>query len=169
MDTPELIAAANRLARPCKLLKRNGPADRFAGVWGGPSVVASPRGPFRHWLSIDCRFIPEEFGLPSGVLSFFSNEDDCKSGVAAYDASAKLGTDIGSPLFAHKCHSLPPPDAMPFEEYGRYLPFWQSNCPLYTNEAAAVLGGWHFPWPDGDWEELREKPLLLWTIDESEP
>ncbi len=58
---------------------------------------------------------------------------------------------------------------MPFEAYDKYLPVWQSNCPLYTNEAAAVLGGWHFPWPDGDWEELQNKPLLVWTIDDSEP
>jgi hypothetical protein len=72
-------------------------------------------------------------------------------------------------LFAQAAQSFPPPDAMPIEDHQKYLPVWQSNCPLYTGEAAAVLGGWHFPWPDGDWEELREAPLLLCTLDESEP
>ena len=33
----------------------------------------------------------------------------------------------------------------------------------------AVLGGWHFPWPDGDWGELVERPLLAWTFEDSEP
>jgi len=169
MDTSELLAAAQRLARPCALLKRSGPADRLAGVWGGPPIVAGPSGPFRHWLSVDCRFIPEGIGLWSGVLSVFSNQDDCESGVVAINSAAKLPPGAAVPLFAYTAQSLPPPDAMPFEEYDRYLPLWQSNCPLYTNEAVAVLGGWHFPWPDGDWEELREKPLLLWTIEESEP
>lgn len=169
MDTTELLAAAQRLARPCVLLKHSGPADRLAGVWGGPSVVACPSGPFRHWLSIDCRFLPALIGVSSGVISVFSNQDDCKTGVVEYDPSAKLPASASLPLFAHEGQSLPPPDAMPSEEYERYLPSWQSNCPLYTNEAAAVLGGWHFPWPDDDWVELQEKSLLLWTIEESEP
>lgn len=41
--------------------------------------------------------------------------------------------------------------------------------PLYSDQAAAVLGGWHFPWPDGDWEELVDKELVLWTLREAEP
>ena len=169
MDTSEVVAAAQRLARPCVLLKRTGPADRFAAVWGGPSVLASPDGPLRHWLSVDCRFFPAGLGPTSGVISVFTNEDDCVSGIVAFDPSAKLVGTAARRLFAHEGQSLPPPDALPFEDYDKYLPVWHSKCALYTNEAAAVLGGWHFPWPDGDWEELREKPLVLWTIDESEP
>jgi hypothetical protein len=33
----------------------------------------------------------------------------------------------------------------------------------------AVLGGWHVPWPDGDWLELVEHPLVVLTLAESEP
>jgi hypothetical protein len=43
------------------------------------------------------------------------------------------------------------------------------NADARWREAAAVLGGWHFPWPDGDWEERCGESLLAWTIEESEP
>jgi hypothetical protein len=41
--------------------------------------------------------------------------------------------------------------------------------PFYSGSAHAVLGGWHVPWPDGDWDELAERPLLVWTLEDSEP
>lgn len=169
MEDAELITVARRLARPCTLLKRTGPAESFAAIWGGIPVVSGPSGPYRHWISVDCRFIPKGLARASGVLSIFTNEKDCVSGVVAFDESAQLSPSATSSLFAHPGESLPPPDALPLEVYDQYLPVWQSNCPIYTNEAVAVVGGWHFPWPDGDWEKLREKSLLLWTIDESEP
>ena len=168
-EDKKLIGTARQLARPCVLLKHTGSADRFAAVWGGPSIVSGPDEPFRHWLSIDCRFLPDGLGPSKGVLSVFANEDDCVSGVVTFDPSAKLIASKTSCLFAHDAQSLPPPDALPPDVYNQYLPIWQSNCPLYTDEAVAVLGGWHFPWPDGDWEELQETPLVLWTIAESEP
>ena len=93
----------------------------------------------------------------------------CVSGAATYDPSAVLPAAAERPLFAHSARTLPPPDALPGGDDDGYVRKWQSNCPLYTGEAAAVLGGWHFPWPDGDWEELRDQPLLVWTLDESEP
>ena len=101
------------------------------------------------------------------------------------------------PLFAEPARSLPPIDAVfrfgseavhtwlrelgwqpdwgynsnfkdgaPVEDYER---LYQSECPLYSGGAFAVLGGWHFPWPDGDWEELLSRPLLVWTLADSEP
>lgn len=169
MDAPELLALAKWLARPCVLLKRAGSPDRLAGVWGGQAIVPGPSGPYRHWLSVDARFLPAGLGPGAGVLSVFTNEDDCASGVVAFDPSAKLIPPRANALFAHAGESLPPPDALPPEVYDKYLGLWQSSCPLYTNEAAAVVGGWHFPWPDGDWEDLREIPFVLWTIEDSEP
>jgi hypothetical protein len=169
MEDSALVALAERLARPCVLLKHTGNEDQFAGIWGGPAIVSGPGEPFRHWLSVDCRFVPDGLGPANGVLSVFANEEDCASGVVTFDAAASLVGSTGKRLFAHAGLSYPPPDAMPFEDSDQYIRVWQSNCPLYTEEAAAVLGGWHFPWPDGDWEELRNAPLLLWTIDESEP
>ena len=52
------------------------------------------------------------------------------------------------------------------QEYERK---WQQNFPLYTQDAHAVLGGWHFPWPDDDWHDLLKCELVLWTLAESEP
>jgi hypothetical protein len=108
-------------------------------------------------------------GPPTGVLSIYANEEDYVSGIAAFDPAAKIEGSSGSPLYSHRSVSLPPPDARPDGATDVYIRLWQSNCPLYTGEASAVLGGWHFPWPDGDWQELRLQSLLVWTLDESEP
>lgn len=141
----------------------------LAGVWGGAGVVPAPAGPFRHWLSIDCRFLPAGLGPPGGVLSVYTNEQDCVSGYVGHDPAASLAVGEGHPLYAQPRSSLPPPEALSAEDDATYIHLWQSNCPLYASEATAVLGGWHFPWPDGDWEELREHRLLVWTIEDSEP
>jgi hypothetical protein len=50
-----------------------------------------------------------------------------------------------------------------------YLEEWQNQLPLYSGGAYAVLGGWHFPWPDGDWDKLLNQTLVVWTFEESEP
>jgi hypothetical protein len=159
---------AERLARPCVLLVVTGNGKPLAGVWRGPGVVPVPKGLYCHWLSIDCAFLPAGFKPTVGVLSIYTNEEDCVSGLVAHDPSARL-VDTGVPLYAQPYRSLPPPDALPSLDTEEYMRLWQKNCPLYTEQAMAVLGGWHFPWPDDDWEQLREKPLLVWTIAESEP
>lgn len=58
---------------------------------------------------------------------------------------------------------------MPELETTEYIEAWQNNCPLYTEGTTAVIGGWHFPWPEGDWDELCQQTLVLWTIENSEP
>ncbi len=50
-----------------------------------------------------------------------------------------------------------------------YLRVWMDNCPLYHHGIYAMLGGWHYPWPDGDWEELLPKKLVAWTFEGAEP
>ncbi len=169
MAKSKLAATADRLARPCVLLRWSGPADALAGVWGGRGTVPPPDGSFRHWISVDCRFLPAGLGPSCGVLSVYTDEDDGESGFAGHDPAASLSVGDGAALYAHPARSLPPPDALSAGGDKAYVRLWQADCPLYTGEAVAVLGGWHFPWPDGDWEELREQPLLLWTIEESEP
>lgn len=166
------IAQAHALARASVLLKRDG--DRFAAWWGGPGVVTAPDANHRHWLSIDCRFLPEGIGPDSGVLSVYTDEEDGESGFAVHDPQARLpradSSADGEPLYAHPSRSLPPPDA--FEDGhddDAYLAHWQDHCPMYADDIVAVLGGWHFPWPDGDWEQNRERSLLAWTLGESEP
>jgi len=50
-----------------------------------------------------------------------------------------------------------------------YINVWQKQLPLYTRSAHAVLGGWHMPWPDGDWYDLLAQTLVAWTFEEAEP
>ena len=169
MNIADLIAQEQQLARPCALLKRAGSADQLAGVWAGDGVVSVNGGPYRHWLSIDCRFLPPDLGPREGVLSIYTNEDDCESGVTAFGADARIPHLSAQPIYAHPSISFPPPDALAGGDDERYLRYWQTVCPMYTGDAVAVLGGWHFPWPDGDWEELRNHSLIAWTLDESEP
>jgi hypothetical protein len=198
MTGSELIAEAERLARPCVLLRDKGTPDRLAAVWGGPGLVAAPEGSFRHWLTFDCRFLPDGVGPPTGCLSVYTDEEQGESGAAVLDREGQLIAKRGNTkLYAREARSLPPLDAVfrfgspavhqwlrswgwePDWGYNsnfkdpepalQYERLYQSECPLYAGGAYAVLGGWHFPWPDGDWEVLLERPLLIWTFAGSEP
>jgi len=118
---------------------------------------------------VDSRYLPAGFGA-NGVLSVYSNEEDCVSGITVFSQTAGLANHQGEALYAHVARSLPPPDASLDLDNPAYTEDWMHNCPIYNDkEIVAVLGGWHFPWPDGDWEHLRDRELLLWTIQESEP
>ena len=182
--------------------------------------MPAPSDSFEHWLTIDCRYLPEGVGPTSGCMSVYSDESECVAAVA-YDPSASLLTPPGSQLlFAHPTVSMPPLDAVFLfgsktvhewlaeigwkPEWGGEVNFggWRSewggtvdlsdrksrlaysnvlraykkvakveNCPIpdHGPDVFAVLGGWHFPWPDGDWQELTAHPLVLWTKAESEP
>jgi hypothetical protein len=113
MTGEELIAEAERIARRCVLLRAQGSTDSFAAVWGGPGIVPAPVGNYRHWLSIDCRFLPKGLGPTAGCLSVYANEEDCRSGVATLDPVGKLAaSEKAIPLFAHEARSLPPVDAV---------------------------------------------------------
>jgi hypothetical protein len=49
---------------------------------------------------------------------------------------------------------------------------FRKRCPLHDYEelrTAAMLGGWHMQWPEGDWLELTKKRFVLWTFWNSEP
>lgn len=165
----DLLAEARRLARPSVLLKPAGAGDPLAAIWGGPGIVAPPGRESLHWLSVDCRYFPEGLGPGGGVLSLYTNEERFDLAVVRHDPGARLTDHEGERLTAAPALSLPPPDAFSAENDDAYIRHWQANCPLYTDEAVAVLGGWHFPWPDGDWHELQDRPLLLWTIRDAEP
>lgn len=207
MTGGELIAEAERLARPCVLLRKAGlkdrlsaiwGSDRLAAVWGGTGLAPAPDDSFRHWLTVDCRFLPAGHGPAAGCLSIYSDGEDCETGIAVHDPVGKLTANHGgAKLYAQTARSLPPVDAVfrfgspavhqwlrsnewqtdwgyngnfkdprPVEEYER---LYQAECPLYAGGSHAVLGGWHFPWPDGDWKQWLDRPLLVWTFEESEP
>jgi hypothetical protein len=196
MTGDQLIAEGRRLARPCSYLRTSG--ENFAAIWRGEGIIPCGDGSCRHWLTIDCRYIPEGEAQLSGCLSIYTNKDDCVSGIIAVDDTLPLpdSTD-GLKLFAHTSSSLPPLEAVfkfGSSEVGDWLlshnwrPEWgyndnfsdrtpvetyereyQNQLPLFSGCAHAVLGGWHMAWPDGDWEELVDKRLIAWTFAESEP
>lgn len=182
---------ARRLARPCTYLRSHG--QDYAAVWGGSPVVAGRTGQ-RHWFSVDARCVP---GCGTrGVLGVFLDKSG-DGGSVVLDPDAKLPPVSGRALFAHAGESLPPvdavflfgsevvgewlsahrwpraepyndnfPDSEPVAEYEGLL---RSRSPLYTRDAHAVLGSWHWPWPDGDWLELTKAELLAWTFADAEP
>jgi hypothetical protein len=77
---------------------------------------------------------------------------------------------IGDYLKSHRWPRNEPlnsnfPDPVPRE----YEKFWQTNCPVYQSDLVAALGGWHFPWPEGDWYDLVDREFVCWTLHDSEP
>lgn len=164
----EALASAQRISRPCIFLRKEG--SQLAAVWGGRGTVPGPSSDeYRHWISIDTSYLPSELALPVGVMSVFAGGDDWDTGVVSYQAGLSLDLTSGDPLYAHHHVSLPPPDALAELNNPEYIEAWQKNCPIYNEGATAVIGGWHFPWPDGDWDELCQHKLVVWTIESSEP
>lgn len=208
MTGEELIAEGQRLAKPCVYLTATAEQGvALAAIWGGNGVVPPPEdGDYQHWLSISGAALPASIGVLPGVLSIYTDEENCETGIVVMDAVAELSvadTD-GLPLYAQPASSLPPIDAvfkfgspaikewlaendwLPGEDedesefaYNSNFPdkhivniyeaAWQNQMPLYDGGAHAVLGGWHMPWPDGDWYDLLEQTLVVWTFEDSEP
>src|SRR5260370_15566989 len=132
-------------------------------------------------------------GSSGVCISVYTDEEECSPGTVAVGPSTALpeSATAGVPLFGRKSLSWPPldavflfgppavqewlaangwgpeepyndnfPDRTPVEVYGRA---WQRECPLFGNGVFAQLGGWHMPWPDGDWYALLERRLVAWT------
>ncbi|MEW4566640.1 hypothetical protein AB1L88_02115 [Tautonia sp. JC769] len=196
MTGDQLIDEGRRLARPCVYLRSTG--EHLAGIWGGDGIIPCGDGPYRHWLSIGTQYIPDGRSKSPGCLSIYTNEDDCTTGIVAVDAERILPeASEGLRLYAHPDSSLPPLEAVfkfGSSEVRRWLtsnnwePEWgyndnfpdrtatgiyerkyQRQLPLFSGDAYAVLGGWHMPWPEGDWDEMVEKQLIVWTFADSEP
>jgi hypothetical protein len=183
----QLIEIGRSLARPCLYLTDQGDGVPIA-VWGGPGLVVAPPGPYQHWLTIAGPALADAGieGL-TGCLSIYTNEDDCRTGLVAADPALSFPRSIrdGVPLFGRKGLSWPPIDAVfllgpaavhawladndwtPEEPYNEN--FRDRVCPLYGGGVHAQLGGWHMPWPDGDWYTLMERRLVAWTFQDAEP
>ncbi|MEZ4222600.1 MAG: hypothetical protein R3B13_16790 [Polyangiaceae bacterium] len=192
MKASELIAEGKRLARPCIYLRDKG-AGRPVAAWGGSSPVAAPTDAERHWITLDCSLLPEELEL-SGIASVFAG----RVGAFVVNPSTPFSCDASSTaLFAEPGLSLPPIDAVfrfgspavqAWLAENKWEPAWgyndnfsdratadayaaefQAQYPLYTGDAHAVVGGWHFTWPDDDWEQRLSDVLLLCTFADCEP
>lgn len=139
-----------------------------------------------------------KIGPPAGVLSVYTDDDGGGVATHNRNAKLSIKRGA-TPLYAHGGRSVPPIDAVFLRgspavkvwlKANKWKPEWGYNdnfkdkkpakayersyqelCPLYSKSvtAHAVLGGWHFPWPDGDWAERVERSLLVWTFEDSEP
>ena len=197
MNGDALIAESRRLARPCVHLRPDGEPHAAAAIWRGEGLVPPPGVGYEHWLTIDCRFLPAAAGPPSGCLSVYTEDRD-RHGAVTHDPAAALSLSRGGRLlYAHPAESLPPleavflrgspavaewlaslswpaecgwngnfPDAVVADAY---FAAQQDNLPMGGESVFAVLGGWPVPWPDGDWSELADLPLVVFTLAESEP
>ena len=115
MTGEELIEEAKRLARPCVYLTgQQSDNQEVAGVWGDPGLVPAPSEEYRHWLTVDCRFLPEGFSdLPAGCMSIYVDEEE-EGGLVALNPSLHLSAPVGDgvSLYAHPGVSLPDLDAV---------------------------------------------------------
>jgi hypothetical protein len=177
MDIQQFVEIAHRLSKPSAELRLNGDGDPVA-YWYGMSMDGAPVISF----------------LDNGVWYEVSLDWELEGRVATVSEPNRYGL----PLFESKRISLPPadaifllggpqidaylqacgwtvghgfngnfPDPIP-SEYEKL--HWFKNCPLYSStRPEAAKGGWCVPWPDGDWEEFKDKELVLWTFRESEP
>lgn len=173
MDLAQFQSEAQRLARRATLLKARGKGEPVAywhGVDPGKPCISLRRK--ARWLTVrldDAAGHVEEKDHPfRSPTPLFAQE---VSSLPPVDAVFLLGSGaIETYLRAHGWARTEPfngnfPDEVP-KQYER---LWQSNCPLYSNDVAAVCGGWHFPWPDGDFRELLDSELVVWTIRDAEP
>jgi hypothetical protein len=195
MTSDELIAEGRRLERHCFFLRPEG-TGQIAAVWyeRERQRVLSARG--RCWLTVDARLIPDLSPSIDGFISIFTGEDGGLGG--RIEVTKSLPKKAGIPLYAHSASVLPPIDAVfargseavqawlrshswgPRDSYnenfdGRtivepYQRIWFREFPIYLkSDIFAVLGGWHFMWPDGDWHDLIHERLMVFTIRDSEP
>ncbi|KAB8145636.1 hypothetical protein F8S13_00685 [Chloroflexia bacterium SDU3-3] len=169
-DTRDLVEAGWVLTRPCVELYEASVGDPAVALWGGAGAVAAPPGPYRHVISLDCVAL----ALPQrGWLSVYVDTQSCGGGIVAQGVAPRPDAG-GVALCGMPARSFPPAEALgrdlsPQEERA-YARAYADLCPLYRDTApVAVVGGWHFPWPDGDWEDFASAALLVWTFRDAEP
>ncbi|MDX2004258.1 MAG: hypothetical protein SFU83_03185 [Meiothermus sp.] len=114
MTLERLIEEAHKLARPSVNLEPFGEDSQFAAVWGGKGIVGSEKRKrnHRHWISVDCRFLPPGFDGLTGVFSVYLSlgMDDWEESVVEWESDASLNRSSlngGTPLFAQEALSLP--------------------------------------------------------------
>jgi hypothetical protein len=192
MTADDLISEGRRLQRPTIVLTAE-PTGECAAFWYGNGRRQRSADGHHCWLSVDARLIPSH--ALTGWLSVFTDDRGCEGGRVEVTPSAPDRS--GLPLFAHKAAILPPIEAVfarggpavgqwlgnhgwerrwgyndNFPDRGLTEPYqsaWFRECAIYRKDIYATLGGWHFPWPDGDWEDLIDQTLVLSTFAESEP
>lgn len=113
--TPEeLLEEGRRLARPAVSLHKRG--SDYAAVWKGTGVVSPGDGEWRHWISIDARFLPQNPGNRTGVISvydWFADDDRMGDLLVVHDSKATLPEQTdGTRLYAKQIECMPDVDAI---------------------------------------------------------
>jgi hypothetical protein len=182
MDLATLTQAATDLSRPSHALVPASSGDDVVGFWKGSHNEDDL------WIALRTSVV--DATLPEGFLVV---RDPMDPAVTIEDA---VSPSDGLPLTTRPETSLPPleavfllgplsvkqwlasldwPEDEPFNGNfpdpvaEAYLRTWEHNFPVYRSDLIGVIGGWHLPWPDGDWYERLEDTLLVWTVAEAEP
>ena len=195
MTAEQLIEEGRKLQRPRTFLRPQGPGP-VAAIWHERDDAEIGSKGHRCWLTVDARQVP---GLPptvTGYISVFTEEEKCEGG--RVELASSWPKRAGIELYAHSVSVLPPVDAV-FQRgsaavgewlvannwqrdwrynnnfrdkvvVNGYQKVWFQEYPLYLEtQIYAVLGGWHWPGSDGDWERLIDELLMVLTIRDSEP
>jgi hypothetical protein len=174
-----LLAEGRRLARPAVALRDRG--TEYAAVWRGAGVADPGPGEWRHWISIDAGFLPQNPRGMKGVVSvydWFADDDRMGELRVVNDPQACLPVKpSGKRLFAHNIAVPPDVDALfhfgaqslrdwlelngSYLDYDRppvkdYLRAVRRQHPFSAGDGTyAMLGGWSwcFNWCYGTDEE----------------
>lgn len=187
MTLEDLVAEGRALERRCWFLTANRQGTPVA-VWHS----STPPGT-RRWLTVDAAFFANIGSRYVSIISHSSGDGvvECidqlpqasaedlslvateASVLPPIDAVFALGSDrVGSWLDENKWerswgYNSNFPGRAVVEGYERE---YQAQHPLYaSSDIFAMIGGWHFPFPDGDWNELVSDELMVMTIRGAEP
>jgi hypothetical protein len=144
---------------PDQALRRNGVLDVFADDAEGTGRAVFRPGPLRRPQGKEVYLYPTAAtDRPALEVIFRKGSKQLQTWL---DQVAAQGWDLragaGGPRFPF--HDL-------LESYRRT---WQAGHALYSDAAAAQLGGWPLTWPDEGAEEQFRRPLVLRTYRAAEP
>lgn len=113
--TPDdLIAEGRKLARPAVALHDTG--KKYAAVWRGAGVADPGPGEWRHWISIDTSYLPDNPRKLKGVVSlyeWFADDDRMGELKVVHSSKATLPRNSdGTKLFARRFDCIPDVDAL---------------------------------------------------------
>ena len=193
MTAEELIKEGRVLTRPSIYLTAE-PSGPVAAMWYPRDYEDYNRTRVQCWLTVDTRHIPDFLPSEQTFITVFSHERRPDDG--RVEITKTWPRQDGIPLYTHPMSLLPPIDvvfalgspaidawlsshgckrtddflsSLEDDAIREYERAWQAESPYFAEQVYAVLGGWHMPWPEGDFNELLKDQLLIWTLQDPEP